>query len=72
MKQSEKSKKAILTHSSGPRKNLKQLFCDNSKSKIVASVYCAYASKDKIIHMWPKLKKKKNFIPKVPLAVETS
>ncbi len=46
---SEKSKKAILTHSSGPQKNLKLLFCDNSKSKFF--VYCAYASKDKkMIH----------------------
>jgi hypothetical protein len=50
----EKSKKAILTHSSGPQKNLKQLFCNNSKSKIIASVHCAYASKDKMMHIWPK------------------
>jgi hypothetical protein len=44
---SENSKKAILTHSSGPQGNLKQLFFGaNSKSKIVASVDGAYASKD--------------------------
>jgi hypothetical protein len=36
----EKSEKAILTPSSGPR-NLKQLFFGaNSKLKIVASVHC--------------------------------
>ncbi len=34
--------------------------CDNSKSKIVASVHCAYASKDKMKRIW--LKKKKKFI----------
>jgi hypothetical protein len=34
---SEKSKKAILTHSSGPQSNLKQLFYANSKSKIIDS-----------------------------------
>jgi hypothetical protein len=34
--------------------NLKQLFfCSNSKSKIVASVDGAYASKDKIVRIWP-------------------
>jgi hypothetical protein len=27
---------------------------DNSKSKNVANVHCAYASKDKIIRIWPK------------------
>jgi hypothetical protein len=32
-------------------------FCFNSKSKIVASVDGAYASKDKIIRIWPTLKK---------------
>ncbi len=42
-----KIKKAILAYSSGPQKNLKQLFfCEHSKSKIVASVHCGYASKD--------------------------
>jgi hypothetical protein len=29
-------------------------FGANSKSKIVASVHCAYASKGKIIRIWPK------------------
>jgi hypothetical protein len=30
--------------------------CDNSKSKIVASVHCtiAYTNKDKIMRIWPK------------------
>ncbi len=32
-------------------------FCANSKSKIVASVQCAYASKNKIIRIWPTFKK---------------
>jgi hypothetical protein len=47
------SKKAILTHSSRPQGDLKQLFfCANSKSKIVASVGGAYASKDKMVRIW--------------------
>jgi hypothetical protein len=29
-------------------------FSDISKSKIVAGVHCAYASKDKMIRVWPK------------------
>jgi hypothetical protein len=42
MKKVKNQKKAILTHSSGPQRNLKQLFFGaNSKSKIVASVHCA-------------------------------
>jgi hypothetical protein len=46
---SDKSKKLFLTPSSGPQGNLKQLtFCANSKSKIVVSVHCAYADKDKM------------------------
>jgi hypothetical protein len=49
--------KAILTHSSGPQRNL-LFFGANSKSKIVASVQCAYASKDKMIPIWPKYIKK--------------
>jgi hypothetical protein len=32
-------------------------FCANSKSKIVASVDGAYASKDKMVRIWPTLKK---------------
>jgi len=32
------------------------------KSKIVASVHCAYSSKDKMISFWPKLKKNYLFI----------
>jgi hypothetical protein len=48
-----------MTHSSGPQGNLKQLFfCANSKSKIVASVDGASASKDKMVRIWPTLKKK--------------
>jgi hypothetical protein len=60
MKKSENSKKAILTHSSGPQGNLKQLFCccSNSKSKVVASVDGAYASKDKMVSIWPTFNKK--------------
>jgi hypothetical protein len=51
-------KKLFLTQSSGPQRNLKQLFfCANSKSKIVASVHCAYTSKDKMVRIWPTLKK---------------
>jgi hypothetical protein len=50
----EKSEKAILTTSSGPQRNLEQLFSGaNSKSKIVASVHCAYARKDKMVGIWP-------------------
>jgi hypothetical protein len=38
---SEKSEKAILTPSSGPQRNKKQLFFGaNSKLRIVASVQC--------------------------------
>jgi hypothetical protein len=37
-------------------------FCTNSKSKIVASVDGAYASKDKMVRIWPTLKKKYFFI----------
>jgi hypothetical protein len=46
---SEKSEKAILTPSSGPQRNLKLFFGANSKSKIVSSVHCAYASIDKMV-----------------------
>jgi hypothetical protein len=59
MKKSEKLETAILTHSNGPQGNLKQLFfCANSKSKIVVSVDGAYASKDKMVCIWPTFKKK--------------
>jgi hypothetical protein len=46
---SEKSEKAILTPSSGPQRNLTTFFGANSKSKIVASVHCAYTTKDKMV-----------------------
>ncbi len=46
-------------------------FCDNSKSKIVASVHFAYASKDKMICIWPK-EKKILFQPPSPLHIDTS
>jgi hypothetical protein len=46
---SEKSEKAIFKSSSGPQRNLK---------KLVASVHCAYASKDKMVGIF-------YFIPKV-------
>jgi hypothetical protein len=66
---SEKSEKAISTPLSGPQRNESEttFFCANSKSKIFASVHCAYASKDKMVQIWPTLKKKiLFFIPKVP------
>jgi hypothetical protein len=45
---------------------LTPIFGANSKSKIVASVYCTYASKDKMVRIWPTLKKLIfYFIPKV-------
>jgi hypothetical protein len=37
-------------------------FCSNSKSKIVASVGGAYASKDKMVCIWATIKKS----PQVP------
>jgi hypothetical protein len=53
----------MLTHSSGPQGDLKQLFfCANSKSKIVASVGGAYSSKEKMVRIWATFKKKKFFI----------
>jgi hypothetical protein len=53
---SEKSKQAIVTHSKGPHRNLKQLFLVlTQKSKIVV---CAYASKDKMITFLTQMKKK--------------
>ncbi len=66
-----KIKKAILTHSSGPQRNFKQLFLGAKKPKIVARVHCAYVSKDKMIRTWPKFKKKL-FQPSSPLPIETS
>jgi hypothetical protein len=54
MKKVKIQKKAILTHSSTPQGDLKQLFFGaNSKSKIVASVGGTYASKDKMVRIWP-------------------
>ncbi len=47
-------------------------FCANSKWKIVASVHCAYASKDKMVRTWPTLKKINYlFQPSCPLPIET-
>jgi hypothetical protein len=55
---SEKSKKPFLTHSSGPQGNLKQVFfCASSKSKIVVSIHCAQANKDKMTRFEPICKK---------------
>jgi hypothetical protein len=52
-----KIQKAILTHSSGPQGDLKQLFfCSNCKSKNVARVDGAYAGKDKMVHIWTTFK----------------
>ncbi len=63
MKKVKIQKKTILTHSSGPQGDMKQLFfCANSKSKIIASVCGAYASKDKMVRIWPTLKKNLFFI----------
>jgi hypothetical protein len=46
--------KKVKIHSSRPQGDLKQLFfCANSKSKIVASIGGAYASKDKMVRIWP-------------------
>ena len=47
-------------------------FCSNSKSKIVASVDGAYASKDKAVRIWPSFKKN-NFLFQTssPLPIET-
>jgi hypothetical protein len=39
------------------RKIRNNFFCSNSKSKIVASVDGAYASKDKMVRIWPTYKK---------------
>jgi hypothetical protein len=50
---SEKSEKAILTPSSGPQRNLKQLFFGaNSKSKIVASIQAHTLAKI-MVRIWP-------------------
>jgi hypothetical protein len=43
------------------KKSEKTFFLANSKSKIVASVHCANASKDEIVHIWPTIKKKNFF-----------
>jgi hypothetical protein len=40
------------------RESKTTFFGANSKSKIVASVHCAYASKDKMVRIWPTKKKK--------------
>jgi hypothetical protein len=46
-----KIKNAILAHSSGPQGNLKQLFFVLTQSQ--KSLLGAYASKDKMVHIWP-------------------
>jgi hypothetical protein len=69
MKRVENQKKASLTPSSGLQRNLKRFFlCANSRSKIIAIEHCAYASKDKMVRIWPTLKKNYFFISslKVP------
>jgi hypothetical protein len=43
MKKVKIKKKTFLTHSIGPQGNLKQLFCANSK--------------DKMVRLWPTFKK---------------
>jgi hypothetical protein len=51
---SDKSEKAILTPSSGPQRNLKQLFLGaNSKSKIVASVWLVSGTHKKFFLFHP-------------------
>ncbi len=52
MKKVKIHKNALLTHSSGP------FFGANSNSKISANVDGAYASKDKMVRVWPTFKKK--------------
>jgi hypothetical protein len=48
-----KIQKSYFDTSNGPQGDLKLLFfCANSKSKIVASVDGAYASKDKMVRIW--------------------
>jgi hypothetical protein len=63
----------MLTPLRGPQRKLKQLFFGaNSKSKIFASVHCAYASKDKMVRIWATLKKNYFlFQPSSPLPIET-
>ncbi len=47
-------------------------FCANSKSKIVAGIDGAYASKDKMVRIWPTFKKNYFlFQPSSPLPIET-
>jgi hypothetical protein len=57
MKKVKIQKKAILTHSSAPQGSETTFFCANSKSKIVASVGGAYASKDKMVLICATFKK---------------
>jgi hypothetical protein len=46
---SEKSKKAILTHSSGPQSDLKQLFMlTQSQKSLSVNTVRAYANKDQM------------------------
>jgi hypothetical protein len=69
-----KFKKAILTHSSGPQGNLKQLFfvLTQSQKSLLAKTVHVYASKDKMVRIWPTLKKI-NFLfqPSSHLPIET-
>jgi hypothetical protein len=54
MKKVKNKKKYFDTFKWTSNESETTFFHDNSKSKIVASVHCAYASKDKMIRIWPK------------------
>jgi hypothetical protein len=64
---SEKSEKAILTPSSGPQRNLKQLFLVLTQSQKSLLAYTAHTlAKTKWYVSCPHEKKNFYFIPKVP------
>jgi hypothetical protein len=52
----EKSEKSESTFNSKESETT-FFFGANSKAKIVAGVHCAYASKNKMVRIWPTLKK---------------
>jgi hypothetical protein len=57
-KQSKTSKSHTWAPLSGPQGGSETtFFCANSKSKIIASVGGAYASKDKMVRIWAIFKK---------------
>jgi hypothetical protein len=67
MKKIKNKKKLFGTFKWTSNESEKNFFlCDNSKSKIIARVHCTFASKDKMIRIWPKFKLFFNFSPQVP------